>query len=47
MYIKRLNLKDYRNYDSLDVDFDKNVNIIIGNNAQGKTNLIEFPLHPI
>ena len=41
MYIKRLNLKDYRNYDSLDVDFDKNVNIIIGNNAQGKTNLIE------
>ena len=40
MYIKRLNLKDYRNYDSLDVDFDKNVNIIIGNNAQGKTNLI-------
>ncbi|MDO4395724.1 MAG: AAA family ATPase, partial [Clostridia bacterium] len=41
MYIKNLSLKDYRNYDSLNVDFDKNVNIIIGNNAQGKTNLIE------
>ena len=41
MYIKKLILKDYRNYDSLDISFDKNVNIIIGNNAQGKTNLIE------
>lgn len=41
MYIKKLTLKNYRNYESLDVSFDKKVNIIIGNNAQGKTNLIE------
>ena len=41
MTIKRLVLKDFRNYDSVSVDFDKGVNIIYGNNAQGKTNLLE------
>ena len=41
MTIKRLVLNDFRNYDSVSVDFDKGVNIIYGNNAQGKTNLLE------
>ena len=41
MYIKRLKIKDFRNYEVLDLEFDKKVNIIIGSNAQGKTNLLE------
>ena len=41
MYIKRIELKDFRNYKELDVVFNENVNIFIGNNAQGKTNLLE------
>ena len=41
MYIKKIELKNFRNYENLDVDFDKNINFIIGNNAQGKTNLLE------
>ncbi len=41
MYIKKIELKNFRNYENIDVDFDKNINFIIGNNAQGKTNLLE------
>lgn len=41
MYIKHLELKDFRNYGSLSVDFGENVNLILGANAQGKTNLLE------
>ena len=41
MWIKNIELKNYRNYDNLKIDFDNNMNIIIGNNAQGKTNLLE------
>ena len=41
MYIKELKLKDYRNYNELDITFDNQVNVIIGENAQGKTNLLE------
>lgn len=41
MYIKKINLKDFRNYESLSLQFDKNVNLIIGNNGSGKTNLLE------
>ena len=41
MYVKRIELKDFRNYSELDVSFNRNVNIFIGNNAQGKTNLLE------
>ena len=41
MFVKRIELKDFRNYKDLDVSFNKNVNIFIGNNAQGKTNLLE------
>lgn len=41
MFIKRIKLKQFRNYQDLDVAFQKNVNIIIGRNAQGKTSLIE------
>lgn len=41
MYIKSIELRNFRNYEELSLDFDKNLNIIVGNNAQGKTNLIE------
>jgi len=41
MYIKDIELTNFRNYDHLQVDFNKNVNLILGNNAQGKTNLLE------
>lgn len=41
MYIKKINLKNYRNYNNFEIEFSKNLNIIIGNNAQGKTNLLE------
>ncbi|WP_343210235.1 DNA replication/repair protein RecF [Anaerolentibacter hominis] len=41
MVIRSLQLKDYRNYDDLYMEFDDNVNILFGDNAQGKTNILE------
>lgn len=41
MRIKSLKLKNFRNYNDLNVNFAENFNIIYGNNAQGKTNIIE------
>src|SRR5699024_3176102 len=41
MHIERFTLKNYRNYANLDVSFDDKINVIIGENAQGKTNLME------
>ena len=41
MKIKRLELKSFRNYRDLSLDFEENTNIFYGNNAQGKTNLLE------
>jgi len=39
--IKQLKLKNYRNYDLLDLSFDDSTNIFYGDNAQGKTNILE------
>ena len=41
MVIKSLKLKNYRNYNLLDLNFDPNTNILYGDNAQGKTNILE------
>ena len=41
MYLKRIQFKNYRNYSNLKISFNKGINIIYGNNAQGKTNLLE------
>lgn len=41
MVIKSLKLKNYRNYDLLDLAFDSRTNILYGDNAQGKTNVLE------
>ena len=41
MKIKQLKLKNYRNYDLLELYFDSSTNILYGDNAQGKTNILE------
>ena len=41
MYISSLSLKDFRNYRDAFILFSRDLNIIYGNNAQGKTNIIE------
>ncbi len=41
MKVLRLKLSNFRNYDSIDVSFSSGTNIILGKNAQGKTNLLE------
>lgn len=41
MYINSLELKNYRNYKDLFISFDKGITILYGDNAQGKTNILE------
>lgn len=41
MKINSIILENFRNYRNLELDFDESRNIIIGENAQGKTNLVE------
>lgn len=41
MIVKSLKLKNFRNYDLLDLEFDETTNIFYGDNAQGKTNILE------
>ena len=41
MNLQELNLRSFRNYQEERLEFDAGVNLIVGNNAQGKTNLLE------
>ena len=41
MRIKKLKVENFRNLENLDIEFSEGINIIYGNNAQGKTNIIE------
>ena len=41
MIIKSIELSNYRNYEHLDISFDEGTNILYGDNAQGKTNILE------
>src|SRR5262245_33232875 len=41
MYLAHLRLRDFRNYARLDVDFTPGFHLLLGRNAQGKTNLLE------
>ena len=41
MKIKNLKLKNFRNYEELNIELDDNLNIFIGDNAQGKSNILE------
>ena len=41
MYVTKLDLVNFRNYQELHIEFPKGLNLIVGPNASGKTNLIE------
>lgn len=41
MVIESIELKNYRNYDELHMDFSQGTNLLYGDNAQGKTNILE------
>ena len=41
MYIDKLIVKNFRNIKKINIDFNKNVNIFYGDNAQGKTSILE------
>lgn len=41
MYCKRIRVKNFRNIENADVSFCEGVNVLAGENAQGKTNLLE------
>jgi len=41
MHLNHLELNNFRNYESLSAEFCDRVNLIVGDNAQGKTNLLE------
>ena len=41
MYIQKITLQNFRNYEKLDLVLNKNINIFYGDNAQGKTNILE------
>ena len=41
MIVKDISFRNFRNYENEKIDFDEKINIIYGNNAQGKTNILE------
>lgn len=41
MIVKSLELKEFRNFENLEIAFDRGINILYGENAQGKTNILE------
>ena len=41
MYIEKIKLNNFRNYENLEINLNKNLNIFYGDNAQGKTNILE------
>ena len=41
MYIENIKLNNFRNYNQLDLELNKHINVIYGDNAQGKTNILE------
>lgn len=41
MFLRQLSVSNFRNYDNISINLSPNVNIFCGNNAQGKTNLLE------
>ena len=44
MFLERLELTDFRNYESLRLDFQAPLALFVGRNAQGKTNILEAVL---
>ena len=46
MYCKKINVRGFRNIEEAEVSFSEGVNILVGENAQGKTNLLEAVFYP-
>ena len=42
MRLNSLQLINFRNYDNLHLNFEKNINLLVGKNGQGKTNIVEL-----
>ncbi len=41
MWIKKIKINNFRNYKNQEINLEKNINLFYGENAQGKTNIIE------
>ena len=41
MQLKRIKIQNFRNYKEEEIEFNNKINIFYGNNAQGKTNILE------
>ena len=41
MWVKKIQLRNFRNYSEIDLDFEKGINFFQGNNGSGKTSLVE------
>ena len=41
MIVRKIQLKNFRNYENLDIELNKKINVFLGNNGQGKTNILE------
>ncbi len=41
MHINKITVKNFRNYSAQEMAFDNNINVLVGRNAQGKTNIME------
>ena len=41
MYVEKIEVKNFRNYDTMTLNLDQGTNIFYGDNAQGKTNVLE------
>ena len=41
MWINKIKINNFRNYNNEEINLNKNINIFYGENAQGKTNIIE------
>ena len=41
MWIEKIEINNFRNYDNIEIKLNKNINVFYGENAQGKTNIIE------
>ncbi|MGJ8736168.1 DNA replication/repair protein RecF [Zobellia laminariae] len=45
MFLKKLSLINYKNFDSKDIEFDKKINCMVGPNGVGKTNILDAVYH--
>lgn len=41
MYISKISLKNYRKFENIDIEFEKNLSVLVGKNGTGKTSILE------